>query len=302
MPISCTPAKDTPPAPEHRTCCMLTGVIHDIVEEAEVTSYRFGGGRTGVMYTCNGGFIDFGHVLDNIDMTFYYYHFLTKGAANVAGKTIPVLGGGKVTIKKTIPSADRPTTAASIAFDQSVFYEIMTYWIPGAGKHNSGFSPEDLVSNYTGVRIAERALKVTGKKFDAAVTEELKTVLPLLLPRTRAQTTAALTAISGVWVTDAFSRSALFDEDYLRRRNVNFSPISPCFVSAPGIGCTGTPAYPSVLGTSFPTSIRDNYDAEYDVSSPSARARIGTKVTRGSFGTLIAAIRADTPSVGTLCP
>jgi hypothetical protein len=302
MPVGCSNPKDKPPSPVTRTCCMLSD-YHDILDEADVTSsYTFGGGPTGIMYTCNGGFLDFGHLFDYVDLTLYYYHFLTKDGANVPGKTIPLYhNSGTVTIKQNVPEVDRPTTAASIAFDFSVFYEILTYWRTGVGRHNSSFSPEDLVSNYLGTRVAERALKAKGKKFDAAVNAELKLVLGLLLPRTKAQTDEALKAIDKIWVTDVRSMAAMNFEDYLKRRNFTFSSIAPCFVTAPAIGCTGTPAFPSSLGTSYPASIRDLYDVEYIVDHPQPKAKLGNTVARGSFSSLITTIRAD-PGAGTACP
>lgn len=310
MPVACDSKRDRPPAPRTRTCCILTALdlsfetMHRIVDEADIGAYQLGKGTTGLMYTCNGGFIDFGHLFDYVDQTAYYHHYVAKAdASDPKKKLIPGYPNGKVIMKTNSAAADWPTVAASIAFDYSIFHEIESYWIMFPGMHNSAFSPEDLVSNYTGARIAERALRVvkaTGKKFDDAVTAELKTVLGLLQPRTKAQTEAAFRAITGSWVTDAFSELALGNNGYLKRRNVNHAPIRPCFVSDPGTGCAGVPAYPSAIGTSFPAAISSSYDAEYVVDSD-AQYRLGSTVKKADFVRLISDITTHA-NVGVLCP
>lgn len=301
MPISCDSKKDNPPSVQPRFCCMLS-TYHDIFEEIDVLKYRWGD-PGGVMYTCNAGFLDFGHLFDFAEITTYYHHFLTKGGANVPGKSFAGFWQDRVTIKSNIAASDRPTVAASITFDFSVFYEIMTYWVSGPGKHNSSFSPEDLVSNYIGVRVAERAVRNTGMNISLAIRKELKAVLPLLGPRDTFQSQAAYAAIDGIWVkhVGGLIGFAFEDDDYLLRRNLNYRPISPCYVTAAGTGCTGSPAFPSDLGTSFPDNIRDSYDMEFTVWESEAQTRLGKKVKRADFPRLVADIRADS-RVGNLCP
>jgi hypothetical protein len=246
----------------------MLSTAHRIFETPDVISYRKWDRAAGVMYTCNGGFLDFGHLFDFVEITDYYHHYLTKGGRNRAGKTIPGLFGEEATIRQDISAADAPTVAASIAFDFSVFYEIMTYWVDGPGQHNSSFSPDDLVSNYIGTRVAERAKRSTIKTFDGSVRAELKAILQLLIPCTTAQTQAAFDAIDGLWAKDVNSgllTSGFGDDKWLLRRNLNRNPIRPCYVTAAGTGCSGAPAFPSELGTGYPDSIRNTYDARYAV-------------------------------------
>jgi len=284
----------------------FTGSV--LVESSQVTNYTYGGGKSGLMYTCNGGFIDFGHLFDNVDLTWYYNYYLTKLGMNVAGKHFPLLKHngnpqGTVTIKAPIPAADCALTAASIAYDWSVYYEMKTYWEHDVGHHNSAFSPEDLVSNYTGVRISatalEKARTTPGTKFHVAVNDELKRVLGLLGPRTKAQTHAALMEIDGKWVKNAnsFFGHALSEDDYLIVRNFHYKSISPCFVSAAGIGCTGTPAYPSTLPLTFPPQIAGYYDVEYVPDHLAIQNKLGTKVKKSNFASLIAAMETDNKPV-----
>jgi hypothetical protein len=269
--------------------------LDQIIERSDILPFEFAEGAAGIMYTCNGGFIDFGHLLDQIELTHYYHHYLTKGGANTETSTIPIYGfdKGTVTFKQKVPEADRATTAASIVFDESVFYELFSYWILSPGMHNSGFSPEDLVSNYIGVRVAERALQSTNKRFERAVDDELAAVLDLLEPRTKAQTQAAFDAINGTWVESTTSRLVFFDDDFLFRRNFNFSPISPCFVTAAGTGCSGTPAFPSSIPSSFPPTITDRYEAEFKVKNDDAKAKLGATVKRSEFANKLTAILTD---------
>ena len=279
------------------------GLTDTIVESGDVTSYTPGKPLEGLMYTCNGGFIDFGHLFDNLELTLYYNFFLTKGGLNKAGDRITIFNSeGTVTLKKPVPTVDAPMIAASIAFDYSVFYEILTYWINFPGSHNSSFSPEDLVSNYTGVRIAEKALSTPGKTLNTALQDELKRVLGLLDARSRAQTFAALTAISGVWVLNADDETALGLNGYLLRRNYSV-PIAPCFVTAAGTGCTGTPAYPAALPNTFPSHIAGYYDVEFDVPILNVKARnmLGSTVKKSSFTKAVTDIKADKPASGTPC-
>ncbi len=312
MPIGCSSRKEKPPAPRQRDCCMLSAAstpYSGIVEATILTPYTYRTNpKNGLIYTCNGGFIDTGHLLDHIDLTYYYYQVLTKGGGNKPG-TFPIFATygkeGTVTIKSKVADADVPTLAASIAFDQSVFYEILTYWemealILRGGEHNSSFSPDDLVSNYTGTRIAERALKSIQSNpnttFDNAVTAEIKTVFGLLKPCTATQTAAAFTAITNSWVGDPNARLAINNDRYTRRRNFNYLNISPCYVTTAGTGCTGTPAYPSEIPTSFPAAITVAYDVEWSLvagSEDKVKQKIGATVKKANFATLITAMKAD---------
>jgi hypothetical protein len=306
----------------------MLSTYHPILELSNVTSYTYGAKIEGQMYTCHAGFVDFGHLFDYVDATAFYYYYLAKGlrpappgggpsarGLNKQGDKLPIFKEGKMTLKQDVAKADWAITAASMAFDYSVAYEIVSYWQSGGGAHNSAFSPEDLISNYLGTRIAERALNLVGpgKTYDQAVREVVKIIIPLLGPRTKAQTLAAFTAIDGIWVKDAFGptlpggiripRIPLHDDRYLLRRNVNHRPVRPCYVSDPGIGCTGVPTFPTDIGNTFPDNIRDSYDAEYVIPSdkaPEAIAKLGKTIKKSDFTRLISDITTD-PHVGVLC-
>jgi hypothetical protein len=327
MPIGCSNLVDRPRAPHTRTCCILSQTDpflpgNQIIDPTTIKSYTFGMSLRGISYSCNGGFIDYSHLLDQLELTTWYYGFFTRGR-NKAGQSIDTFGGkinapSFVTLKKDVPMDDgttAATVAASMAFDQSIFYEIDTYYDHFPASHNSAFSPEDLLSNYLGVRIAEKAfqaVKANGQVFDDAATQELHRVLNLLQPSTPAQTTAAFNAISGpnavsgMWVIDADSKLALRHDDYLRRRNFNYAPVSPCFVTAPGVGCAGTPAFPSSdIPNQFPSSITDYYDVTYSTSDATKKV-LGPSVKRSDFATVIAGIMTDAdklyPGGGFKCP
>lgn len=293
-----------PPSPGKRPCCMLTPETPNgsqLLDATKLGSYKLDGGDVvGIIYTCRGGFIDLGHLRDLAGLTYYYHHALTKGGANVVGKKIlqyPIIGRpplGGITIKKNVPAADRIDVAASMAYDQSVFYEIETYWqdaFVDIGMHHSAFSPEDLVSNFIGTHVGTRALKLTNLRFEKAVTQELNTVIGLLQPRTKAQTEDAFDIIEGTWVT-GFGTTSLVQQDYLRRRNFNYTQITPCYVAAQALGCPASPTFPPEIPRSYPASISAYYDADYKVEFK-ARRKLGEIFSKSRFASEIAKIKTD---------
>lgn len=294
-----------PPSPGKRLCCMLTPeaqpVGEQVVDTTKLGPYKLDGGDVvGIVYTCRGGFIDFAHLRDLVGLTYYYHHALTKGGANVVGKKIlqyPIIGRpplGGVTIKKNVPAADRIDVAASMAFDQSVFYEIETYWqddFVDIGMHHSAFSPEDLVSNFIGTHIATRALRLTTIPFEKAVTQELNAVINLLQPLTKEKTKEAFALIEGSWVT-SFDLSAQVRQNYLRRRNFNYTQITPCYVAAQALGCPDAPTFPSEIPRSYPASISSYYDVDYKVEFK-ARRKLGEIFSKSRFASEIAKMKTD---------
>ena len=244
-PISCTGTRTVPPpSPGMRTCCMLSPA-HTIVEPGTLGTHRADTDSDvyGPMYTCAGGFIDIAHLRDLVDLTRYYHHWLTVGGKNSAGDSFsPFHYRGKVTIKATVPAAQRIDVARSMAYDHSVFHEIYSYWNKVTGMHNSAFSPEDLVSNYLGTYVGGLAL-AAGGVFDTAVTTALNTLLADLGARPAADTRATFSLIIGRWITGSGVLD-LRSNDYLRRRNFDVRPINPWLVpGAPGCAVTTWPVH-----------------------------------------------------------
>lgn len=286
-----------------RPCCLLTqyappipGGGIGVVDPAAAGTHHFGGSDVfGITYTCAAGFFDFGHARDTIDQTRYHHHRLTLGGRSAAGSSYPSLyKGATVTINTAIPAGDALETAASIAYDESVWHEIFTWYAMIGGGHNSSFSPEDLVSNFLGTWVARRAI-AAGGAFDATVTSELAALLTSLGARSVADTTAAFAAISGRWVVPTTGYvGVVTDNRYVLRRNFNVNPIVPWF--APGISFCSSTTWPAGVPTGFSATITGRYDIEFPV--PLFASAIGSTLKRSAFGTAIAAIKAEAAKPG----
>jgi hypothetical protein len=209
--------------------------------------------RSGIVYTCAGGFVDLGHLRDFADLTRLYYYALVRQRTNGVverGTTFPLLqthGGitGEVILQRDIPAGDADdldgliAVARSIAYDVSVMYEIKTYGETRIGGRSSSFSPEDLVSNYLGTYVGGRALKVQignildpeATTFDAAVTLELGDLLQKLKHLTAEQTIATFEKVKGRWVRDVVLLPNFWDVDYVQRRNFHIRPVQPWLVT-----------------------------------------------------------------------
>lgn len=309
-PVSCKNSSSSPPPPpappmpgDARPCCLLMpfpGPLRKfgigIVDPAAAGAHHFGGGDTyGIAYTCAAGFFDFGHARDTIDLTRFHHHQLTLGRNNAAGKSYAGrYEGGTVKIRSAIPAAEVLETAASIAYDESVWHEIVTWYAMSGGGHNSSFSPEDLVSNFLGTWVGRQAIHAGGA-FDSAATKELSTLLTALGARPPADTTVAFEKIAGRWVAEKegyFGAGA--DNRYLLRRNFHVSPIEPWF--APGIGFCASTTWPSSVPKEFGAAIGGRYDIEFPV--PGYASALGSKLSRGGFAGAIATIKTEAAGSG----
>jgi hypothetical protein len=285
-------------SPGTRPCCMLAQFnfplpSQDIILDAtqSLGSHHYGGGdRYGLVYTCRGGFIDLGHLRDQADLTRYYVARIASGATRFS----PYTYSGEVSLKQDVTSiADRITVARSLAFDESLFHEIETYWIVRPGSHNSSFSPEDLPSNFLGTYVAEKALQAGGD-FDSAVTSQLSSLLTLLGGVDRATAIAALASIKGRWVAADLPLVPQYVNQvggrYLQRRNFTRTPWT-----VPGVsGCADT-TFPSSVPLTLPGDPSSFYTAAYDVpfaphQNDQRQAKLGTRLTSQDFTAKIADI------------
>ncbi len=168
--------------------------------------------QVGQVYTGKAGFVDLGHVRDLCDQT----RFILLKIVEVCGAsgTVITTTHGEATLTSTVPGLEWMKVARSIAFDDSIGYEIMTYDQSRPGGHNSSFSPEDLCSNFLGTLLAERALRVGGN-FNRAVTAALTGMLRTLDGQTKAESLIAFNLIRRRWVHYTNPGSLVFDS-YLR--------------------------------------------------------------------------------------
>jgi hypothetical protein len=272
-----------PPGPGGRVCCTLSpanGPFDRIVDLSQALDHHYGAKGfpinslsevSGVIYTCALGFLDLGHVRDLIDLTRFYYLHLSKHRRWRAGsKFNTFVSGGTVTILQDIPSRDWLHVARSMAYDESMYHELETYWSRFPGYHNSSFSPEDCVSNFLGTWIAEVAITAMettppplAGDFDSEVTSALYSVLTRLgaLPRDgTADAFAKITSPNG-WVNG----SSAFPS-FLLRRNFAYRPINPWRVDGV-IGCPSG-SVPQEFAFELPATISSYYDVVFDVRYP----------------------------------
>jgi hypothetical protein len=235
-----------PGRPAARPCCLLAYQpvfpwalfpwVDPLFDTSERLDHRYGAGiwsyvrRTeinGLVYTCSVGIIDLGHVRHVADLTYYYYGWLRQ--ATEPGTSLQTVGhDGLIKLTRSLPADDlnlRLQIAQNLAYDESIFYEIETYWSKLLGQHHSAFSPEDLVSNLLGTYVAGQAVEYMQLKavgFDIAVSQVLAATLARLGALSVAQTKAALVALEDGWFLN--SPHSL---DYLQRRNFAHDPVRP---------------------------------------------------------------------------
>jgi hypothetical protein len=302
--------------PGLRACCMICdfkgGILDNFLDDTPATYrhiYGSGGGglsalfprdRVGIMYTCAGGFIDFGHMRDLADLTFYYFQAMRRGCRS-KGDVIPRPPGirGEVTIEDDIPANLAIDIARDAAYQESIYHEIETYWDHSVGAHHSSFSPEDLVSNYLGTYVAKQAIS-GGPDFNSAMGTAIKNVMFVMGVLPRAGTQAAYDVIKPYWVRSVANRAPALPDNYLRRRNFAVWPVRPWLVNnlsncvgAAGVFPSVNPAWPI-----DPAAV-DYYQAVYEVPAASrGPGKIASEtVTPDDFPTLIDAIKSDARQV-----
>lgn len=196
------------------------------------------GGSTGYLYTRRGGFLDLGHVRDNIDYTRFfaarYYNAPSSGRTGNMSKVL--VEGGDVHLE-ILPRTGRPASAlaaamgAKLAYERAIWHEIVTYFPPTAtltfDERFSSFAPEDNFSNAVGVLAGYRALLTPDTPFDVAAQQALHRILARLGPvHRKADTQAAIDFVEDHWWTSGGLTPPA------KRRNFDaFSPVRPWLVT-----------------------------------------------------------------------
>jgi hypothetical protein len=269
------------PGPLGRPCCMLSAASLVGIDTLSTTSYA--ARQPGTLYTGRAGFVDLGHLWAVVEATAYAYQEIhaAKGAAGTTFGTPE----GEATLTSTAPRHEWLELARSIAYDDALAHEIITFDVMLPGGHNSSFSPEDLPSNYLGAALAAAVLVIpnpTSPKgslvsrprwtFAAKAESELRRLLASLDAQTAAETKKAFALIANRWVDAAVSTGS---SAYLKRRNFTPRPWHA------GHASDATP--PTWLGAPF------RLTASYDY-------RHAKGLTRASFPAMIAAIKAKAAS------
>jgi len=175
---------------------------------------RGGSEKNGEVYTELAGFIDTAHLRDQIDWTIYFF-LQIKNAKQDLRLKLPRSGGKVgVTLKKEaglLSVDDQAALAAKMAYDGSVWHEILTWFVPstpvGINENFSSFSPEDLFSNLLGTQIAQEAILMAAKseesfdltKFEELVNSKITSRLKLFRAREIICTQDAMRSLRGLW-------------------------------------------------------------------------------------------------------
>jgi hypothetical protein len=178
----------------------------------------------GIMYTCNGGFIDIAHVRESADRTAYLqkraYQSLMHGNQRFS---FQVVEPSTYWVTLTYPDdwdrlskRKRQIMAREVSIDLGeylahttlIWHEIITwYGFASAGVFPdtiSAFSPEDPYSDVLGVLLAGRALRDERKSYDQAMTDLLPRTLEKLGVQPASVARQAGKQIEGRWYTGGF--------------------------------------------------------------------------------------------------
>jgi Protein of unknown function (DUF4056) len=295
-----------PQSPGRRPCCILTADLppfrfpDSLYDLSTKLDHKYGAGEdqyfgreevSGLLYTCALGFVDLGHTRETTDFTWFYFNWLRRKGKNRAGDTFDVQFDlpASLTLKKDVPPADHIRVARSIAYDQALFHEIVSYWLIGLGKHHSSFSPEDLVSNMVGTYVGERAITgiaagAYGGDFDRAATAELILLLmrAQVLPTNRARD--AFDQINNRWVSGFIA-----EDRYLRRRNFHVAPIEPWLVLVNEPACDPINLPPDFI-LQFPPGDHPRAFYDIEISVPPGAATLVPLEGRDLLGGAIVGI------------
>ncbi|TMM57049.1 DUF4056 domain-containing protein [Maribacter algarum] len=206
-----------------RACCAfgydlkLWGVpfvsIDQVISVNDLDEHHYMGNKsegTGTIYTNKGGFIDIGHLRDQIDWTRFLYSIIldSRGKGEVV---LPLRReAGRKTLYLNVPSEldnnDCILLAGKIAYDLSLWHEISTWFgastIPFVPEKFSSFTIEDVYSNLLGVHVGMKALH-SKLSFNAAVTKIIESTLDSLdVVKTMKETYDAYDAVNDIWYTN----------------------------------------------------------------------------------------------------
>lgn len=154
------------PAP--RFCCLLW--YHPVHDPGSLGVHGDASEVLDYVFTRNLGFIDLGHARETADVTMWGLTQLH--GANGTATSVVELAYGTARLLRDIPVERRLALAQQLAYVDSVAHELETWGVPGPGRDNSSFSPEDLPSNLFGTLVAAAAFWSDGGT-NAAITTEL---------------------------------------------------------------------------------------------------------------------------------
>jgi hypothetical protein len=260
--------------------------------------------RNGIIYTRRGGFIDMGHLRDQIDWMAYLYNQMRKSRHE--GLLSLELGreGGEKTLHANLidelTDSDLVKLSGKIAYDLSVWHEIATWFgastIPLIPEKYSSFSVEDAYSNLLGVTIGIKAIE-SELPYEEAVTSIItQTLQELNVVENESETLLAMENVRNVWWT---REKRLPSGKVLLQRQLNVYPcLSPWLV--PGWAESdeeplelSVPEYTekgSLLNTYYTLNFKLNYKFPFKRMFPGRKERL---ITQNDFGNLLVEIASE---------
>ena len=279
--------------------------------------------RNGLVYTCQGGFIDTAHVRDYVDWALWIASRLAILSETGGSIELPQEGGARRILVTPPPPETfdrfglrRPAVEAAIwtAFQLSVWHEIATWYgwasVPGFSERASAFSPEDLYSNVVGAKLLAgvvlRHATASENVFNESVDQWLAEVLRVFGAVPRELGVELVEAVDGTWWD---SSRRVPDPRLVLRRHMDFaSPVRPWQVpesllsealrakldaACPG-GRDALPLpYPEALDGD---PIRNHVTLEIEPDAELARREpflsLGATITQDDFPAIVESIRA----------
>ena len=191
-----------------------------------------GGEANGLMYTCNGGFIDTAHVRETVDWAAYFVSVLDRDLET--GTTVELSPEGadrRIVIPPVPPELIAEYgrdeliigLAQWLSYQGSVWHEIAQWYgwslVTLYPETLSGFSPEDPISNAIGVNLLSgvdvEQLLSSEKTYNAHVDQLIQRGLEDLNPVSADLAADVVQAVDGVWWD---SQASLPDNEIVLRR------------------------------------------------------------------------------------
>jgi len=187
--------------------------IDQVISVDDLNEHHYMGNKnegTGTIYTKKGGFIDIGHLRDQIDWTRYLYATILHNRGK--GEVVLRLRkeAGRKTLHLNVPAqlddSDCILLAGKIAYDFSLWHEISTWYgastVPLISEKFSSFSVEDVYSNLLGIHVGMKTLH-SKTPFNEAATKILKSTLDSLdVVKTAKETYDAYDSVNNKWYTN----------------------------------------------------------------------------------------------------
>lgn len=232
-----------------RTCCAFGSEVKffaipgfkltEITSLGKIGTHHYLGDskeENGIIYTHRGGFIDMGHLRDQIDWMFFIYNQMRQSLKDGSlSLDLGHEGGDKiltVNLSQELSDSDLILLSAKIAYDLSVWHEIATWFgastIPFIPERYSSFSVEDAYSNLLGVTIGIKAIESELPYEDTVTKLIAQTLADLGAVTEESETYMAMEAVRNIWWT---RDKKLPSGKILLQRQLNVYPcLSPWLV------------------------------------------------------------------------